>query len=29
MQKMQAHTLAALVRLAERAGIEATPPNEN
>jgi FixJ family two-component response regulator len=28
MQKMQARTLAALVRLAERAGIEATPPTE-
>lgn len=29
MQKMQARTLAALVRLAERAGIEATPPTED
>jgi len=28
MQKMQVRTLAALVRLAERAGIEATPPTE-
>lgn len=29
MQKMQARTFAALVRLAERAGIEATPPSES
>lgn len=28
MKKMQADTLAALVRLAERAGIEVTPPTE-
>jgi FixJ family two-component response regulator len=29
MAKMQARTLAALVRLAERAGIEAAPPTED
>jgi FixJ family two-component response regulator len=29
MQKMQARTLAALVRLAERAGIQAAPPTES